>query len=835
MNTTKQSKMSQRKFKFPSFRKSKRKSKDYLSPEKSPNRKSSPLTVRASTPPAKGQELEKEQDTSDPSLQYKDLEAYFGPLYPELICYGCTKMYTNPFLLPCNDSVCETCLHKMKSEMKKDKRGQFSVKCPICKSEFHFESMREIKFPENYLLQIIVKEQKRKISANLLSPSGKEMQPEEIKIFCQLCDVKFPRSSIRRCITCSLNFCEKCLKDIHGNKAFLSHTLSDSTFVTDTRIKCYLHPENEIILYCSTDHTLLCEECYNASHGQHITRSVQDAFQTETKEVLGMSSNFHKAVESCERTIMKLNLLKKELDETESEIDQSLFKEFLTLHEEIQLQHTYIGERLKSEKLKKKLHIDNFVDSASKSVYKMEGLDHFIAEALKQVNPAVFLQMASPIKARIKKSMCDIVEPSSTLTVNPLKNFQFDFAYIRSQITNLHLNILQPEPIVFHAEEERAPENKATSLPESIVGPNTEKDTLGSTSIPHTEKDILTEIDNPAPEENANNHHFELECPIINCSESSSTSEACPPESKINCVKEQNLERAEEDECDGHSVGPVEIKAPLTYKSKVSFLPCKPDCQQDSIIECCSSADSNSSGSTPSDVNNVCCKEDLNNECTQDMNNGCAHDTNNGCMQKDMAARARRRNAFLAFRLAGDVKVDTCPKSPPSGFCATYVEPETVNDHNSCNLDICSSSSEDTPVPSPLPGKPVIYEHTADANSAKIFWAPLTENKVVRYYEVQLQEIMCVNNVQSFPRDQSGLFSGIKQETFKATELNANSEYLFRVRAVNNIGRGEWSDPYKLSTLSSTAFWNKKRQTTPSRSYCSIRTNVHRQWAPPEI
>ncbi|KAJ1088702.1 hypothetical protein NDU88_001858 [Pleurodeles waltl] len=669
--------------------------------------------------------------------------------------------------------------------MKKDKRGHYSVKCPICKFVFHFENVRDIKFPENYLLQIIVKEQKRKMSATMVSPSGTEIVAEEIKMFCQLCDEKYPRSSIKRCITCSLNFCEKCLKEIHGNKAFLSHTLSDTSFVTETRIKCYLHPENEIILYCSKDHTLLCDECHKSSHEHHPTRSIQEAFQSETKEVLGMASNFHKAVESCERTIMKLNALKMELDETESEIDQSLFKEFLTLHEEIQLQHTYISERIKSEKLKKKLHIDNFVDSASKSVYKMEGLDHFVAEALKQVNPAVFLQIANPMKSRMKRSMYDVIEPSSTLLANPLKNFHFDFAFIRSQISNLHSKVLQPDHLEFHTEEDCASDNKAAEEAlQPFPGSKADTDNTTSNSSALSEEDPGYEKYNVAPSENENNHRFESEYINHIGSHLSPSSATCSSESKNTDVKDQNISCLIK-EHDEYAAGPSQTRSSPSYKGNLSSASCAPEKEPGS-----------SSNSSSTDANsNECMLSEVNKECTpEDICNAYMRRQNNVCTPMDISACPRSRQSLLAFRLAGDLRPDKGTNSLPPAFDGNCVEPSTITDPVRRYSDAALCSSDQSLV---LPGKPVIYEHTADAHSAKIYWAPLCDNKVVKYYEVQLQEIMSINKGQSFPRDQSGLFSGIKQEVFKATELNANSEYLFRVRAVNSVGRGEWSEPYK--------------------------------------
>ncbi|XP_069752838.1 uncharacterized protein [Narcine bancroftii] len=104
-----------------------------------------------------------------------------------------------------------------------------------------------------------------------------------------------------------------------------------------------------------------------------------------------------------------------------------------------------------------------------------------------------------------------------------------------------------------------------------------------------------------------------------------------------------------------------------------------------------------------------------------------------------------------------------------------------------------------------LPGAPKIYKHTVAGTSAKVKWmCPPMRKRTTYFFELQFQEIISINKEMAIPQDQAGVFSGIRHKNFVATNLNSNSEYLFRVRAVNMIGKGPWSQPYKILTVCGT-------------------------------
>ncbi|KAM9184026.1 tripartite motif-containing protein 42 [Mergus octosetaceus] len=98
----------------------------------------------------------------------------------------------------------------------------------------------------------------------------------------------------------------------------------------------------------------------------------------------------------------------------------------------------------------------------------------------------------------------------------------------------------------------------------------------------------------------------------------------------------------------------------------------------------------------------------------------------------------------------------------------------------------------------PVPGHVVIYQTVVYPRSAKIYWTCPIED--VDFFDVEFYEVVGIGSDNIVQTQLDGQLSKILQQNLEIRNLNPNTEYLFKVRAVNKSGEGEWSEICKITT-----------------------------------
>uniref|UniRef100_A0A663E6P1 Tripartite motif containing 42 n=1 Tax=Aquila chrysaetos chrysaetos TaxID=223781 RepID=A0A663E6P1_AQUCH len=102
-----------------------------------------------------------------------------------------------------------------------------------------------------------------------------------------------------------------------------------------------------------------------------------------------------------------------------------------------------------------------------------------------------------------------------------------------------------------------------------------------------------------------------------------------------------------------------------------------------------------------------------------------------------------------------------------------------------------------------VPGPVVIYQTVVYLRSAKIYWTCPTED--VDFFEVEFYEVAGIGPDNVVQTKLAGQLSKIQQQNLEIHNLDPHTEYLFKVRAVNASGQGEWSEIYKVLHAKSLA------------------------------
>uniref|UniRef100_A0A674JGQ7 Tripartite motif containing 42 n=1 Tax=Terrapene triunguis TaxID=2587831 RepID=A0A674JGQ7_9SAUR len=97
-----------------------------------------------------------------------------------------------------------------------------------------------------------------------------------------------------------------------------------------------------------------------------------------------------------------------------------------------------------------------------------------------------------------------------------------------------------------------------------------------------------------------------------------------------------------------------------------------------------------------------------------------------------------------------------------------------------------------------VPGLVIIYQTLVYPRAAKIYWTCPTED--VDFFDVEFYEVVSVSPDNIVQTQLAGELHGIKHQNLEIHNLDPNTEYLFKVRAININGPGQWSDICKVVT-----------------------------------
>ena len=108
--------------------------------------------------------------------------------------------------------------------------------------------------------------------------------------------------------------------------------------------------------------------------------------------------------------------------------------------------------------------------------------------------------------------------------------------------------------------------------------------------------------------------------------------------------------------------------------------------------------------------------------------------------------------------------------------------------------------------------------------SLAVSWAPPQDDGGDEIYQYELQ-IAFVDPLSPDDHNYSTVYEGLEPLHFVVDDLDANSEWLLRVRAVNQVGAGTWSEPTVAATLMQKA-GERTLDTNVPESWLELKANM---------
>lgn len=226
---------------------------------------------------------------SDTSVISLDREVSAHAFVDQLICPLCQRLFTRPFMLPCNHCICDRCILRSQAEAEVTENF-FIITCPTCNKAHCLPFARKIQLRVNYL--------RAKLARKYMRRHGFlrwRFDRSHLPVYCQVCDEQ--RRATKRCVTCQLNYCNICLRDLHQDVAYQNHVYAKIGDEVWEETNCMIHGDSLLSKYCLDDHELVCEYCCDSHHSDHNTVALPVACSKMAAALFSAIAKFKKG--SC--------------------------------------------------------------------------------------------------------------------------------------------------------------------------------------------------------------------------------------------------------------------------------------------------------------------------------------------------------------------------------------------------------------------------------------------------------------------------------------------------------------------------------------------------------
>lgn len=354
-------------------------------------------------------------------------------------CPLCKNQFVEPRVLPCLHTFCLKCLEELEknhvstwyvddfdglktnspqsrktssggsagsgyvSEKHEDSPAR-GIQCPTCHAKSEVPRNGVSYYPPNYSLQ------HRMVLATLNS--------KMTHLLCDLCTTEVTATS--RCMDCAISFCIQC-EELHlRQKSFAAHevlSLEDAREKGITKIRrqvmCMIHPDMELILFCSTCYQVVCRECVSTSHRSHMCESVTKVAKSHIGSLRMAAEKAMAIVEKSALDTSVLNTNSKRIDADCSKIQSEVEKFIEEYIRSIEEHKNNLLDQIRHIKEEKMQQIMQEKIRLQKKIRDARDIAYFLDDLLTEGSDVEVLSFIKPVINKIEA--CDNLEPSSQL------------------------------------------------------------------------------------------------------------------------------------------------------------------------------------------------------------------------------------------------------------------------------------------------------------------------------------------------------------------------------------------------------------------------------------
>ncbi|CAH1227373.1 MID1 [Branchiostoma lanceolatum] len=389
-------------------------------------------------------------------------------LEDELTCPVCLELYTCPLLLPCHHNLCLRCAEAFLETPSDEPEGAQaacssgqappspekklgSFACPTCREEVHLGDRGVDGLRRNLLLQNIIDRFKHAQS-----------QWKRDAVPCLVCDATPPRDAVKTCTNCKLSYCRDCLPLVHPSRgAMANHQLvapMESFDALQKTVMCPDHKNKPVELYCKKDGAPVCSLCkLVGKHKEHDVAALEEVFGGKKEDLQKVVKEMEGKIEKETTKIKELETRKVAMENHGAQVKsqiQTQCNELISIIREREVAMVAkVDEVVRDDTAK----IQTFIDRSQEKVKNANSCLAYANEAVKETDPACFLQTEQLVKGRVDKSNSMFVNNEQHTHI-PTDRVSVDLSSLKSLLKGLHL----PHAPVISQEQCTATAHEAT-------------------------------------------------------------------------------------------------------------------------------------------------------------------------------------------------------------------------------------------------------------------------------------------------------------------------------------------------------------------------------------
>ena len=244
-------------------------------------------------------------------------------------CKKCSKLYTDPRILPCLHSFCKNCIKSLVIQ-----RGS-KIRCPSCKTTSHIPNKGVEAIPQNVRLsyEAEVAMYEMKIKKEVPSECGEcsRVPPQPIIAFCCTCRTFLCKPCHEHhCISRKLALNHKVLKLEEARKRKINGELKQH--ISPPPLLCQEHTDTEVKFYCTNCSSLVCFQCTVIQHAGHKFEEIKNYAQNQ-KHILNQSAqSMPDAITKLDEAIVNGKAVTEKVGKRKAAVNDAIQNAFQELH-----------------------------------------------------------------------------------------------------------------------------------------------------------------------------------------------------------------------------------------------------------------------------------------------------------------------------------------------------------------------------------------------------------------------------------------------------------------------------------------------------------------------